>query len=1463
MGDYSFKTIKDDPSGGSKPHEDMSDEITYDAPTMRDAPQRPSGPRVGDRLVGGRYEVLSELGRGGMGVVYRCMDNVAGVEVALKALPPELSHNHEEMEEVRENFQLVSRLVHQNIAVSKTLEKEERSGDYYLVMECVVGEDLRKWMRGKRKEQGGITLEEALPILEQVAAALDYAHGKKVMHRDIKPANIMLTSDGTVKVMDFGLAAQIHSSMSHVSRVYHGTSGTQSYMSPEQWRGKAQGAAADQYALAVTAYEMLSGHLPFDASDTDVLKKAVLEESAESIDGLSDSANDALKRALSKDASDRFPTCGAFIDALEGKTPRLPSPASVRTTPRVSGGEVERLLKRVSLFLRTDDFDKAIEYCERILDKEPENAQAYLYRLMAENRIKTEDDLWLLPDGLEKYKTFKLLMEFADADMRSRMEFQCQKQRDAKVYESLKPQMAKQLSFSEWKELAGRFSSIKGFKDADELGRQCEGKAQKILDDARQEYKSKYEKSVVKKADWDTSPEKWEALAKEFDSLANLVPEAAAAARQCRENAKSARFRNACKLMLAAHDRKGYEGAAAAFERLMGESPDARAKIEQCRESIRRLDYQQAVDLMNRKEYDEAMRAFTALDDYADSKALIERCREDSKRWLDYQHAVDLMNQRRYDDAIQVFTALGNYADSSTMVGKCKRWIDYQHALDLMKRKEYDEAIQAFTALDDFADSRAMVGKCREDSKRWLDYQHAVDLMNQKKYAEAIQVFTALDDYADSKAMVGQCRENIRRLDYQHAVDLMKQKKYAEAIQAFTVLDDFSDSTSLIKECRRLQKYGFLRRLALACSIVLVIILISVCSIQHANQKKRMNKINLLSVQAQVAITQLDFDAAWNLADEIAKLDDNAAQKTRDSIRDAKSGRINGLNSEIKQAIDDSDFAKANNLARELGKIDRGEASKARRLIAEKTVSRISQLECDIDLEIAQQNYTKASELVSQMERIDEDKALNAKSKILKAFRKDVQAALSKGDYDAVTSIAKQMEKYDKNAPREWQAAIDKARKFKSLTAEVQAAISKLDFLKAKETADKIAEFDGKMANDLKARIRQAEIDKLVGEVDEAILQSDFQKAKETADKIAVFDDKMANDLKARIRQAEIDKLIGEGNEAISQSNFRKAKETADKIAVLDDKMANDFKARIRQAEVDKLVGEVKAAISKSDFQKANKTADKIAEIDPSFANELKGILRFHDEKCKENIFDMFGCPVKMIRVRAGRFQMGSPDDELGRYRGENWHWVTLTKDFWLGETEVTQGQWKAVMGTNPSHFKKGDDYPVEEVSWEDAMEFCKKLNQKYAGILPSGYKFSLPTEAQWEYACRAGTTTALNSGKDITSEEGRCPNLDKVGWYSGNSGSSTHPVAQKRRNDWGFYDMHGNVWEWCFDWYDSYGDGATDPQGPKTGWYRVLRGGSWNHGRARHCRSAYRNIDAPSDRDYFRGFRVAFRPIP
>jgi formylglycine-generating enzyme required for sulfatase activity len=228
---------------------------------------------------------------------------------------------------------------------------------------------------------------------------------------------------------------------------------------------------------------------------------------------------------------------------------------------------------------------------------------------------------------------------------------------------------------------------------------------------------------------------------------------------------------------------------------------------------------------------------------------------------------------------------------------------------------------------------------------------------------------------------------------------------------------------------------------------------------------------------------------------------------------------------------------------------------------------------------------------------------------------------------------------------------------------------------------------------------------------------------------------------------------------------------------------------------------------------------------------------------------------LELIWIEPGTFAMGSPAEEPERHKAEGPRMqVTLTQGFWLGKTEVTQAQYEAVMGVNPSTFKDaGGDAPVERVSWIDAMNFCRKLNEREraAGRLPEGYAFTLPTEAQWEYACRAGTTAAY-AGE---------PNA--MAWHDHNSGGTTHPVGRKQSNAWGFHDLSGNVLEWCLDWCGDYPGGAqTDPTGPERGYYRMARGGSWRVGPGTG-RSAARSGGSAGRLDYTIGFRLALGATP
>ena len=220
--------------------------------------------------------------------------------------------------------------------------------------------------------------------------------------------------------------------------------------------------------------------------------------------------------------------------------------------------------------------------------------------------------------------------------------------------------------------------------------------------------------------------------------------------------------------------------------------------------------------------------------------------------------------------------------------------------------------------------------------------------------------------------------------------------------------------------------------------------------------------------------------------------------------------------------------------------------------------------------------------------------------------------------------------------------------------------------------------------------------------------------------------------------------------------------------------------------------------------------------------------------------------------VPPGRFVMGSAVDEANRDKDEVQHEVEFSRGFFMAETECTQAQWEAVMPKNPSH-GKAPDQPVNQVNWREAQDYCRALTERHRaqGLIPAGWEWDLPTEAQWEYACRAGTTEAFAG------------DLPSLAWIETNSEGKPHAVKTRQPNAWGLHDLHGNVWEWCRDWYGDYATNRVkDPSGPSAGSFRCYRGGSRIYG-ARRARSAIRGAMTPEMRGDYLGFRPVLLPSP
>lgn len=395
-----------------------------------------------------------------------------------------------------------------------------------------------------------------------------------------------------------------------------------------------------------------------------------------------------------------------------------------------------------------------------------------------------------------------------------------------------------------------------------------------------------------------------------------------------------------------------------------------------------------------------------------------------------------------------------------------------------------------------------------------------------------------------------------------------------------------------------------------------------------------------------------------------------------------------------------------------------------------------------------------------------------------------------------------------------------------------------------------------------------------VADAEQAVEKHDFRTARQRLDSLRKrsFTDLNEQAVRAKLRNLEaIFKRFSDGKESLDQrlkmGEYQAVEAEIGQLRQLitkpDSELGRDGLALLR--EMESTIAQAKAA--RRDKKKQRIAAGSVfaalivlivlsSAVQKKQAAEARAKAAEAYERSsgsragEQKIFEIApGVSMTFCWCPAGEFTMGSPPSEVGRSSDEEQVKVTLSKGFWMAKTEVTQAQWQAVMGANPSHFK-GSTLPVEEVSWPDAQEFLEKLNARLGS--EDGGTMALPTEAQWEYAARAGQSGAYSGGA-----------LDQVAWYDDNSGSTTHPVGTKRANAWGLQDMSGNVWEWCADWYDEDLAGGVDPRGRLSGTPRVLRGGSWSN-YADYCRVATRYDYYPSNAfNVLIGFRVARSSVP
>ncbi len=597
------------------------------------------------------------------------------------------------------------------------------------------------------------------------------------------------------------------------------------------------------------------------------------------------------------------------------------------------------------------------------------------------------------------------------------------------------------------------------------------------------------------------------------------------------------------------------------------------------------------------------------------------------------------------------------------------------------------------------------------------------------------------------------------------------------------------------------------------------------------------------------------------------------ATKIAEVVR--KSRHIEDLEKSIQQAIDTKRLQDARRDVNELKKLDPTKAIPWEKAINEAVVTkRIEDLEKSFKEAINAHRFQDARRDVNELKQLDAAKATALESTIestetawqkecIEAYEKFIREAIATKRFQDARQAVGELNKLDAAKATPWEKAINEAvatKRLEDLRKSIKEAIDAQRFQDARQDIDELKKLDAAEAETLESAVENAEttwrkerIELLEKTIHEAIAVKRFQVAKQAINELKKLNIAKATTWEAKIatvetqvaRKTKRQLLIGITSIVVIFAVL---------LAVLNFKIfhqTNNF------PKTNQVIAPIPAAAQREDFPAAitEKTAPPIESIPP----KNKPIILENGDNYVVTLKP--GVNLKLIKIAAGSFMMGSNEgytDDMPVHR------VRLTQDFWLGETEVTQEQYEAIMDNNPSYNAKGGKYPVEKVSWYNAMSFCEKLTEKehLAGRM-QGWKFTLPTDAQWEYACRSGTTTAYHFGDSI--DESKANYRPDTKQKSSDQIDTTKEVGNYKPNQWGLYDMHGNVCEWCLDSWGMYRNREEDPVALPIGLMnnvgRAIRGGSWKH-LSIHCRSASRNFCIPAGTIEYLGFRIAMVPI-
>jgi formylglycine-generating enzyme required for sulfatase activity/tRNA A-37 threonylcarbamoyl transferase component Bud32 len=1489
------------------------------------------------QVIADRYEILEQIGAGGMGVTYRALDRKLGREIAIKRLRAPSAAGRKGIERFLREARVIASLNHRNIVTVHEHDADEHGP--FIVMQYVLGGDLSQ----RIERDGKIELTEALKIIKAVGQALAYAHRKSVFHRDVKPSNILLTEEGVPQLVDFGLA-QIGGESDLSVTGY--AMGTATYMAPEQRRdAKHVDHRCDIYALAKTLYHMLTGDIP-DAIDLDMISVSV---------------RPAVKRALKPNPEDRPFSVEEFLrdldspESMAGSVVPGGGVAAPGTCPNCGAGNPEeaRFCEGCGsgLFEKCpkcdSEFRAGTRHCRSCGTHAARYNEAKEALAQARDHIEARQFSQAvrcakrgLSAGYFREELAAVRKEAGEAvsrlrTLRAESESLIAEEKYEQAEESLRA--ALELTPSD-EELGEMLSGLPDMIRDRDIRLICEKAAELIAQES-------YEGAIrVLERAWRLAPER--------EDVQTLRAEAIRGERGRKTNFLLAEAR-------ALVEAERFEDAGPKLRKALDVDPareDITALLADLPERIVRRDISAALvqlrQLLEENNFPAAKAAFERawkLDEHNEEVILLRRQAEGlaDSHAEGLRQAGEFREEHEFDRALSLLKELGETfpwdIDIARRAEECERLIQKiadlrSSGCDMERRHKLSRALSAWQEL------LALVPSDSEAKERTALLTERVRVVRRRKI---VAIGVSIAAILLLSLLAGWIRSGLHRAASAKTdvKDAFATKRYAEVPALARRYAEVCDLPLIpISEEDREEMKSLADRSAKFVSQMR----------QHQDEGDKLfsreEYVKAREAYASVVAIQSDFGHAqtrMNEADASAARVRAVEAKRNAQGKDAEFASSNWSAAEAffakaTEAFSQGQFTTAKDTWTEaaasyskaeqaaiaaIAAVKSRDAAMAAKQFAENVKIRASSAHAESAaselwreasgafdgavLAFGKKNYPQAETLwvIATAGYGKAEKAAIAAIPAI-AAGKLLDAAMA-ARQTAVTANAVTF------ASSPWSAA-------EALLAKAAKAFGQGKFTSAKDTwtaaaigygkAARAAVAVGKLrdtaitarqsAESAKTKASSANAKSDAGELwrqasatlDAASLafgEKNYQQAeklwaiavgqygKATEYSLGVrsvraargkYERALAGCDAARIRRylAEQWRVITAGVQdaetADKAGQFAKAVSSYEKVTGLlpaaeriAAKSEKDANAAALLSHAKKILDSMPSNVAKvttsqkGELRRAWKAVAAVLVHKPSDreALALKKRIAVFFILSKTLALDLGkGVTLKLVLIPAGKFQIGSPKTETNRNNDEGpQREVTISKPFYMGITEVTQSQWKAVMGTDRSGDKSGSNNAVSHISWSNANKFCKVLSKK------TGRKVMLPTEAQWEYACRAGSKTAYSFGDDSSK-------LGNYAWYTKNAWDIgkqyPHAVGRKKPNAWGLYDMHGNVLEWCSHFYDanSYSKAKNvDPENTTKGWRRVQRGGSFLLGLGA-CRSADRSWNSGATAIDF-GFRV------